>query len=367
MVALAVVGLVLTTASPAEAARKRKVSISVSDRSITTGEAIRISGTVKPALKGAKVTIQKRTGKRWTTEKRVALNARGAYSYVDKLSTAQSRRYRVVMPQRGKFATSVSKQVRVKVTKPRARDLVASEITSAPVPSLAGNPAGRLRNGELPGRTQYPQVYVKQYVFGDLDGKGGRDAAVIVQANQGGVGWPDHVLLYTANAKGKPVYRGKFTQGMHSRGGTRSLGLVGRKIAVTWYDAEPWECGACGSVSAAATVVLRGGKVVPISRSRYGAGEAFAGFIAAANRLDRSALTSLSTQRVVVDTALSVVREGGRLSGVKSGQSRMCSGDLIEPTAQCAAANRIWSTEAGLRNGGGWKNWKVEYFFGEGY
>lgn len=360
---LTAAGLVLATAGPADAARKRQASISITDRSITTGEAIRISGKVKPAVKGAKVAIQKRIGARWRTEKRVGLSAAGAYSFVDRPTTAQSRRYRVVVPKRGKYAKFVSRQIRVKVTKPKARDLVAGEIKSARVPSLAGNPAGRLRDGKLPGH-EYPRVYVKRYVFGDLDGKGGRDAAVVVQANQGGVGWPDHVLLYTANKKGKPVHRGTFTQGAHSRGGTRTLGLVGRKVAVTWYDAEPWECGACSTVSAGATLALRRGGVVALSRWRYGANEAFADFVAAANRSDRTALRSLSADSGVVDTALSAVREGGRLV---VDRRRGCTGGHLESTAQCMAANNVWVIDAGLRHGGGWKDWKIEYFFGEGY
>lgn len=80
------------------------------------------------------------------------------------------------------------------------------ELLTAPVPSMCGHPAGRLVDGALPGIARY-RGYVHLFtgtkpddrvapVRVDLTGDG-TDIAAVASCSQGGVAWPEWVLLYS--------------------------------------------------------------------------------------------------------------------------------------------------------------------------
>ncbi len=374
LVALLALIAVMALASPAEAAKKRKVTISVSDRSITVAEAIRVSGKVTPAAKGAKVTIRKRIGGgKWKTVKKVALSVKGTYAFVDRPSRPKSVAYRVQMPKRGGYAGSTSRSLRVKVTKPKARDLTTAELKNAGVPSLCDHPAGRLVGGSLPGiASGQGEVTFVRAVFGELNSTGGRDAAVVIRCNQGGVGWPDHVLLYAADRRGRPVYRGQFDTSSvvgFGRESVRGISLVARRVTVRIAAGERWECMACGTVAVTAQLSLTRSRLTVNSTSRYGAREALNAFLAAANRGDLAAARRLSKQQEYYrnpgDVAVQEVRESGRLSAWNVyGPAPYAPCDTsfsTSPARDCAARNAGHDYSLTLVYGGGWRDWKVTW------
>ena len=78
---------------------------------------------------------------------------------------------------------------------------VTSEaLLSAWVPSLCEHPAGYLVNGELPGIEPHSGgVWLaeeKLIALGEVTPDSPGDAAAVVRCNQGGVGWPDNVIVY---------------------------------------------------------------------------------------------------------------------------------------------------------------------------
>lgn len=88
----------------------------------------------------------------------------------------------------------------------------AASLLSAPVPAACTHPAGKLKNGELPGIPQgegsmglawdaFNTSLEKFLALGDLDGKGGADAAATLSCNAGGVPWPELVAFYAPGPK----------------------------------------------------------------------------------------------------------------------------------------------------------------------
>lgn len=368
------IGLFLVAAltTPAEAApARRAVKLSASDRSITVGEAIRLSGTVKPGA-GSTAVVQRKVKGRWRTQARVAVRA-GRYAHVVSPSTPKTHVYRVLVPRKGSYAKSVSRVVRVKVTRPKKRDLVTSEMRNARVPSLCGHPAGRLRNGSLPGIAQgQGEVTFVRAVFGELDGRRGRDAAVVMRCNAGGVGWPDQVLLYTANAKGKPTYRGTFdtfSVVKFGRESVRSIQLVARRVTVDAYAGEQWECMACGTVAVRATLKVSKGRLKVVSTSRYGAEEALRAFLAAANRGDVAAAKRMSIPTDGIhpaEKAIAAVRDGGALSPLPTyagvGVTACEQLPLGGPAFTCEVENSKDHVTV-MMSHKGWREWEVFEFF----
>src|ERR1044072_985372 len=75
----------------------------------------------------------------------------------------------------------------------------ATPLDNAVVPSLCEHPAGRLVNGALPGIPENMGSVTLQpetVITGRIRGGAGQERAAVVGCNQGGVGWPENVLLY---------------------------------------------------------------------------------------------------------------------------------------------------------------------------
>lgn len=91
----------------------------------------------------------------------------------------------------------------------KARPVRAKDLLSAPIPAACTHPAGRLKNGSLPGlgpsegfatiditgRTTVPPA------IGDVTGDGVADAVAMLHCSAGGVDWPQILLLYTSGTK----------------------------------------------------------------------------------------------------------------------------------------------------------------------
>ncbi len=90
-------------------------------------------------------------------------------------------------------------------------EITADELVNAPVPSLCDHAAGTLSDGELLAEEEnlggvwisgYPDGRWRTMSFRSWrDANGVPFAALVVDCNQGGVGWPPHVVFYTSGPK----------------------------------------------------------------------------------------------------------------------------------------------------------------------
>ncbi len=89
-----------------------------------------------------------------------------------------------------------------------------AELRSAPVPSLCDHPAGRLRDGSLPGIPPgRGEVTLGKSAFGDLDGDGVDEAAVVLSCS-GGNDVVTDVFVYAVGPR--LVGRVPVEEGLHS-------------------------------------------------------------------------------------------------------------------------------------------------------
>jgi hypothetical protein len=76
------------------------------------------------------------------------------------------------------------------------------DLSNAPVPSLCGHPAGNLVNGSLPLNPAPDGSDVGHVTLrdvrgvGDIDGDGQPETAAAFGCNQGGIGWPEWIVVY---------------------------------------------------------------------------------------------------------------------------------------------------------------------------
>lgn len=83
---------------------------------LVLGQRVKISGKVEPAAPGKKVVLQQRIGdKPWKDQGTATLNRRSRFEVVDKPTTLNPRKYRVVKPASRKHARGVSKSIAVSV------------------------------------------------------------------------------------------------------------------------------------------------------------------------------------------------------------------------------------------------------------
>jgi hypothetical protein len=81
-------------------------------------------------------------------------------------------------------------------------------LQSAPVPAgMCGHPAGRLVNGQR-DFGQWGSDQLELIARGEIHG--GAIAIASISCSAGGVGWPDTLVFYSQNRRGKPRLVGKF-------------------------------------------------------------------------------------------------------------------------------------------------------------
>jgi Zn-dependent metalloprotease len=106
----------LGAVSPARSvAIRRRVSFTVSDRSVRAGHALHFTGRVVPPVSAA-VSLQRNGGSRWTTVLRVRLDRGGHYRLTVVPRSRKDYAWRVVVPARDQLQAGVSRIRRVRVT-----------------------------------------------------------------------------------------------------------------------------------------------------------------------------------------------------------------------------------------------------------
>jgi hypothetical protein len=119
-VAAGALGAPSTSAAADGAARQRagayEPTLKTSDHQVLVDKKVVLRGTVKPAIKGGTVIIQKRiAGRKWTAEARTTMSRAGRFSYTDRPSAAGVRNYRAVVPKDKKHQAGRSAPVTVTV------------------------------------------------------------------------------------------------------------------------------------------------------------------------------------------------------------------------------------------------------------
>ncbi|WP_293768077.1 hypothetical protein [uncultured Corynebacterium sp.] len=142
------------------------------------------------------------------------------------------------------------------------------------VPELCGNPAGNLVGGELPGAQG--QAFLDRREDGtpmgaytDINGDGKDEAVISYYCDQGGVSWPDNLLIYDNDlnyltqvewdAWSFESPEGTVTPGRNS---VRNLRWDDSTVTVTWLGALPTDAACCSSQLVDSTLTMSGGQPV---------------------------------------------------------------------------------------------------------
>ncbi len=213
-----------------------------------------------------------------------------------------------------------------------------NELRSAHVPSLCGHPAGKLVNGSLPlpantGVVTIPAVTGAQgssvIAFGDLNHDGARDAAVVVECDQGGVSWPDSIQLYTHGTKRLGgISLDKISHG--DRDYVHSVSIRKDVVTVTWTTNRNTDFGCCSTLDYSAHLHLSGGKLVVTHAARHDEHPTLAAIVTAVHQRSTTAIRKHATAAVAADL---IRMDKSHLMGAWH-----CYGDPVADTAWPKAA-----------------------------
>lgn len=145
-----------------------------------------------------------------------------------------------------------------------------ADLMRAPVPGLCKHDPGNLVNGTLPFQdpsTGYVAIAKKSVneqtpmvAFGDLNGDGADDGALVTACTAGGVAWPATIQVYTAG----PTRLGGVDLGDVTKGGREyvsDLSISGGALHVSWVTTGPGEPECCGTVKMAGEIRIHGSSV----------------------------------------------------------------------------------------------------------
>jgi hypothetical protein len=144
------------------------------------------------------------------------------------------------------------------------------DLLSAPVPELCKHQPGNLVNGQLPNQNpQFGHVNIAKHsepsngywvAFGDLNGDGVDDGALVTACSAGGVPWPATVQLYTAG----PTRLGgvDLSDLTHGREVVTGLSIADGVVHVSWITQGPGEPECCGTVQMTGDLRWDGSRVV---------------------------------------------------------------------------------------------------------
>jgi hypothetical protein len=205
-------------------------------------------------------------------------------------------------------------------------------LRGAEVPSLCGHPAGRLVDGRLPG-IPVTRGFVSLDLTGDLRGRdrlpvtadfdddGVPEALVVADCSQGGVGWPNSLLLYGPG----PRFLDEFNvdqivdRGLQDyegdRSGVRALEERDGRAHVAWLVHRSGDPGAGGSLPIEVVLDVADGQFTVVEVIRRDERLTLDGIIAAANRRDRAGLDRYALGPFVAEDLIAAVETAGEFIG----------------------------------------------------
>lgn len=168
----------------------------------------------------------------------------------------------------GKPATKPAPKAKPAPQAEPAASLTTEAMLTAPVPSLCGQPAGKLVNGTLPGIApahvtiaQFDGAW-KKNSFHTFTSGGKTYGALVIQCNNGGVPWAQRVVVYDAKVKvvGALAFDALLGDGRQVVAGARVVERgVQYKVDGTLAEGD---AACCGTIKSLVTVGVQGGKVV---------------------------------------------------------------------------------------------------------
>lgn len=191
------------------------------------------------------------------------------------------------------------------------RSLTRDQLLSAPVPSLCEHPPGRLVGGKLPGIDEQngfvslgfvtsPQEADNLLLFGDVDGSPGEEAVVVVDCNQGGVAWPQVILVYgDGPTLRSTIELSNSVPDPNGRARVEAMRLESGAVAVQWLTSRDGDAGCCSSLDASARIRLEGNRAVITDVKTHDEEPAVTAFVNALERRDRAAALRLADADVV--------------------------------------------------------------------
>lgn len=191
-----------------------------------------------------------------------------------------------------------------------AEPLDEEALLAAPVPSLCEHPAGTLVDGTLPGIADREghvsisrpdgTIPPDRVAYGDLDGDGALEAALVLSCSRGGVPWPEAIVVYGQG----PSYLGHVDLGdfERDRPHVRSVRIVGGQVEAEIVGfVAPGDGACCGRTDAVARIGLADGTVQLAQIDFLDEADTVAALITALAAEDREEVRRLSTQVSIAD------------------------------------------------------------------
>lgn len=203
-----------------------------------------------------------------------------------------------------------------------AQNFNASQLRSAPVPSLCEHPAGSLVDGSLPGIPEIDggvsiDLVERRPVLADFDDDGTSEIVAVADCNRGGVGWPTSLLLYGPG----PTYLDEFSLEKiadrlpeytgNRRGMAYPLQVRDGQVHTFWRGQRMSDTGAGSSLPIEVILDVRDGHFVLLSAVVHNETELLDAVTAAANQHDQAALEALPGGADYAQRLLDAVDAGG--------------------------------------------------------
>lgn len=277
---------------------------------------------------------------------------------------------------------AVEQALREQAAAKEAPDLDISALASAEVPSLCDHPPGRLVDGQLPGIPETNgfvslDLSERLPVAADFDSDGATEIVAIADCSQGGVGWPNSLLLYGPGPRlldefnvGQIVDRG-LQDYAGDRSGVRAMEERDGKLHVAWLVHRDGDFGAGPTLPVEAALDVVDEEFTVVDVIRRDERSTLEAIIAAANGKDRSALERHDLGQYVTDDLIAAVEVGGSFTGfecagatdtfdydwVRDNASRSCQ--LTQSDGYVAYAYFVLSLDTGnaFRS-----NWRLDAF-----
>jgi len=191
----------------------------------------------------------------------------------------------------------------------RAPSLTAKALRNAPIKKVCGGWKGRFHNGVLSDAQQYESIQVARVALGNLDGRGGRDGAIVVRCGTR-TPYPDFVVAYTPDRHGRPVLRSvrslpSIDKTLPSDEGYVSrFRITARRIVARWDSNEPDITGQnadSGVVPTVGRLALRKGTLKVAGLQRQGLRWLVGRFAAAMARKHYAAAAKIGPAWMVTD------------------------------------------------------------------
>ena len=188
-------------------------------------------------------------------------------------------------------------------------DYPVGAFLTAPVPGLCGHPEGALVSGALPGIPENMGMvtlsgYYERIAFGDLDGDGIPEAAVTFACNQGGVAWPEWIVIY----KPGPIVAGAVDLGTLTsaaqRANVTALTYGNSVFDVSWTTTREDDAACCGTLDVTARIAIEGGQVAATGVTEIGESALLDALVGAGQTDDVTAVQALFASPDAINASL---------------------------------------------------------------